>query len=116
MEQITGTAADHTISYTDLELGGKTYHLLFNLRALAKAQAATGINFLHGINFSALDAEKFAALLHAGLANRHPDVTLDQIMDQIDIRDMTRIAEAVGRAYIANQMESKNPPVPAAND
>jgi len=113
---IAGTTDDPTIVYTPLELRGKTYQLLFNLAALAKAQKATGINFLKGIDFENLDADAYTALLHAGVGKMHPDVTAEQMADMVDTKNFSTTLRCLLLAFSANQMEAakENPPTPPA--
>ena len=74
---------DPTIPYVTLTLRGKDYRLAYSFNALAKAEAATGLNMFQGLNLQALNLVQLRAMLWASLLKAQPDITLDEAGDLI---------------------------------
>lgn len=96
---------------TILELGGKTYQLVFTFRAIRTVKTrlrAQGIrlNLLRTINFEQIDADTLPELLSAALQTYHPELTFDDVMALITLREVMKIIAAVAQAY----MESVSDP------
>ena len=62
----------------DFKLGDKTYTLVFDWRAIAEYQSRFGKD----ANIEDFSLEQIAETLLIGLKKHHPDISIDDIMDQ----------------------------------
>lgn len=105
-----------------LILGAKTYLLRFSLKAFARLQDHFGLASIDAVGKRLGDAAQFSvgdmgAMLWAGLARHHPEVTLDQALDMADDLGMAGLTETFGDALGAAlsepaQGQGARPPKP----
>lgn len=101
---------DPTLPRVELKLGSDTYYLVFNFKALALAAAklrekGVHTNLLQSLDLSGLDADTLAPLLYAGLITHQPEITLDEVVAKVSIRDLGGIFTAIAEAYTASLAE-----------
>jgi len=77
------TADNPYTGESDLVLGGKLHTLVFDFRSLATIHAQCGANAIKGFFEDAMNADPMvlAKIVHAGLHRKHPEVTLDMVLD-----------------------------------
>jgi hypothetical protein len=63
----------------------KTWRLVFDYRAIAKAEKATGRDLKKLAAWKDISSgTDFPAIVHAGLNRYHPDVTIDEVIDGLN--------------------------------
>jgi hypothetical protein len=63
----------------------KTWRLVYDYRAIAKAEAATGRDLKRITAWKDISSGKdFPAIVHAGLNRYHKDVTLEEVIDSLN--------------------------------
>lgn len=80
-------------------VSGTTYTLAFDFNALATAEELTKLNLLRALDFQALSASTFRALLFASLLKFHPDFTLEQAGSLINSKSAPELMSAVVKAW-----------------
>lgn len=84
----------------EIELDKKR-QLVFDFNALCKLEETTGKNALRGDTWSNLSALDVRALLWGALLRDDPDLTLDQVGQFIDFRNLEKITGAIQEAFEA---------------
>jgi hypothetical protein len=97
---------DSTLPDVTLELGGKTYHLLFTFAALSIAekklqQQGIRIGLLVARNVAFWDASNLPYILFAALVTHHPKMTFDEVSALVDFESCELIADKLMEAYQA---------------
>jgi len=102
---------------TSIEIGGKTYTLVYDWRALARIQTEH-----EGEDAGALigkaqngNVEVLASVLVAGLARHHPEMDADAVMDASPplIPIVGAMAKALNRAYLGTDLPDEADEKPA---
>ena len=112
---VAGTAADPTVRYVPLKLGGTTYQLCFDFDAIAKAEAMTGMSLLFGVDWSKVGVVRLRAMLCACMLKAHPDMTPGRLTRYVNHKNMAAIQPALVDAWINSTPdadEDENPPEP----
>lgn len=107
---VAGTAADPTIRFATVELDGETYKFAFDFNAIAEAEAATGLNLIHGINAffrSDWNASQLRALLFASLHLGHPTLTLEDAGRLLRLDSINAITNGIIEAWRLSAPEKK---------
>lgn len=127
--KIAGTIADATLPKTAIEIRGKTYHLCFDLGALAEAETAINaelaregrsdlVNLLY-----ALPAQNLAStrtIFAAAVRTFHPDLSFEEARQLPALEDLYTVAVKVREAWNQSRVEpaadeaAENPPQAAA--
>lgn len=114
-ESVAGTPADPTIRFTELKLNGKTYSLLYDFEAIAKAEDLTGLELLVGVNWRKINARRIRAMLYASMLQAHPDITMKEITGLLSLRNVPRIEQALAECWLDSSADPEpkaNPPQP----
>lgn len=95
---------------TLIEIGGRTYQLGFtygSIRSAKLALRARGIelNLMRSFGLAEIDADTLPELFFAALRVHHPDVTFEDALSLISVRNCLRVAEAIATAYIASMSD-----------
>ena len=95
-----------------LSVGDASYTLRFSLKAFARLQDHFGLKSIDAVGKRMADPSQFAiedvgALLWAGLARRHPEVTLEQAMDIADDLGIAALMEQLLGAFGAALDDTK---------
>ena len=93
---------------TPLVVGGVTYQLVFNHKALAMAEKSTGMNLIRWMNSLELSVSDLSGMLLACLKKHHPEMTLDDCFTILDTVGVGPCFEAVVTAWKAAQPSEKN--------
>jgi hypothetical protein len=87
----------------ELVIGKKTYKLGFDFEAIAKAEAATGMSLIFGIDWSSIGVKRLEGMLHASMSIYQPNITLEEIRSIIKPRNVKKIESALVEAwFLAN--------------
>ena len=86
----------------DVKLGDKTYKLVFNWKAIAEYQSEFGID----AQIESFTINQIARVLQIGLSTKHPEVTIDDIMDASP--PMGYITDCIIEAFIYAQHGAEN--------
>lgn len=81
-----------------LEIGGEERHLRLDFNALAKAEGATGRNYLMVRNIQRGGAADMTAILWGGLLHESPKLTLDEVRSWVHLGNVNRVIEAIFEA------------------
>jgi hypothetical protein len=74
----------------------QTWRLVFDYRAIAKCEAATGRDLKRIEAWKDISSGKeFPAIVHAGLNRYDPDVTLDQVIDALNPQAQRLLSDAI---------------------
>ena len=84
---------------TPLVVGGVTYQLVFNHKALALAEKSTGHNMLRWFSSLEMGVNDLAGMLLACLKKHHPEMTLDDVFKILDTVGIGPAFEAVVTAW-----------------
>ena len=129
-ETVAGTPADPTLDFTELKLGKKTYKLIYDFDAIARAEELTGLGLLAGIDWRNIGVRKVRGMLYASMLFAHPEIALDDQTVKATLKELTkqitpwtigRIENALHETWISstapkkeNDEDAENPPTPAA--
>lgn len=98
---------------TPIQIGNKTYVMpSLSLNGLIKAKP-----LFEGLDFQNIDEvtlTKMAELAHLGFARNYPELTVEVLMDLIDLSNIKEILETVVQVN-GLQNTSKDPNVPASS-
>jgi hypothetical protein len=92
------------IGYVNLVLGSLdaegnpvsiTYKLTYDYRGIKRFDDATAIDLKDFTQWAKVKSGHTPELVHAGLAKFHPDVTLDQVIDQLNPSAQAVIQDAI---------------------
>jgi hypothetical protein len=72
-----------------------TYKLIYDYRAIKRAEDALGIDLKDFTQWSKVKSSMTPQLVHAGLAKYHPEVSLEEITDQLSPEAQVAIQNAV---------------------
>jgi len=78
-----------------VDLDGETYFLRYSLKTLRQLREEFGEDVLERGEIAGDDVAKF---LWYGLRDGHPDLTVEQIEDMVDLQNLPRVIEAVVEA------------------
>lgn len=113
---VTGTTADPILHFTDVRLNGKTYKLIYDFEAVAKAEDLTGIPLLVGVDWGHINARRIRAMLFASLLKACPELKLEDVTKLINVRNLPKIERALIDAWVTStpeaEDEKENPPQP----
>jgi hypothetical protein len=117
LNTVAGTTADPTLHFTEVKLSGKTYKLIYDFDAVAKAEALTGLPLLVGVDWSKINAQRIRAMLYASVLVAHPEIKLSDITKLITVRNLPRIERALVDAWVSSTPDpdeeiNENPPQP----
>jgi len=84
----------------------KERHLRLTLKGMIAFRNLTDINLLEGFNLAELTLEQTGALLYACLLHEDKELTYDDVLNMIDLSNITRISEALE----ASAEQSLTPP------
>jgi hypothetical protein len=127
-DKVTGTPADPLVEYVPLELGGKTYSLVFTFLSLARAEQAVNAlrapgeekcNLLHGIAviiFHGMDAREMLGMFYGALLPAWPKATLEDASALLGIDTWSEVHEALLKAYKLSMREAKKDSDPPVGD
>src|SRR5579875_2429828 len=112
-KQIAGTTIDPTLPTTPITIEGTTYHLCFDLGALAEAEQA--------LNREGHQVNLLAALPHLTLANvriifaaairkYHPEIGYHQAISMVTLANVYAIATAIAAAWTEAVPEPEEEP------
>jgi hypothetical protein len=74
----------------------KTWRLVFDYRAIAKAEAAIGRDIKKIAAWKDISSGKdFPAIVHAGLNRYNPEVTLDEVLDVLNPMAQTALSDEI---------------------
>jgi hypothetical protein len=73
----------------------KTYKLSYDYRAIKRAEDSLGVDLKNFDQWSKVKSSMTPEIVHAGLAKFHPDVTLDEVIDQLSPDAQIAIQNAV---------------------
>lgn len=112
--ETSGTPADPTARFALLELNGETYWLIFDFNAIARAEQVAKVNLLESLDFSGLTAAQYRGLFYASLLKAHPEVTIDEVGQLINLRSMAKISAALLQAWknSTGVEDTEDPPEP----
>lgn len=118
---IAGVAGiDPTLPNVRLEANGKSYQLVYDYGAIARAERelnATAaamtprgatfvrISLLHGFDLDAATAEEFRGLVYAALLPQQPKITLAEVDKLLTFANMKAIYDAIVRCWLGSQPE-----------
>ena len=107
MKVAKNPAIDPTLPKVEIILDGKTRYLCFTFGALALAERKLreqGItaNLLHALDLSNLDASRVVPLLFAALITHSPNVTIEEVISLVTLRNLGTIFEGIATAYGAS--------------
>ena len=103
----------------ELNIGGNKWTLLFTNAGAKKLLLQTGWNLLKETpgRDKLIDPEFLPLLIWCGLASTHPDVTLQQVDDALDLRHAWYIGNCVQEALTAFMPDMNDlPPAPVKTD
>jgi hypothetical protein len=83
----------------------KTYKLIYEYRAIKRAEDAIGIDLKDFTKWSQVKSSMTPQLVHAGLAKFHPEVTLDEITDQLNPSVQVAVQDAIFELLFPGVME-----------
>lgn len=84
-----------------IELGGEERTLRYGNRAFYELESETGKTWTElRPRMRAGSSQAFTAAVWAGLLEDNPKITIDEVIDMIEVDRYEEIAEAVGRAVI----------------
>lgn len=93
---------------TPVELGGRTRYLRFTLKTIREMREKFGNDLDKG-----LQGDQIADLLWYGLRADDPELTLMQVEEMVDLRDLTTVVTALSKALgYAGKVETR-PQMPA---
>src|SRR5579863_5434003 len=84
----------------------KTYKLIYEYRAIKRAEDALGIDLKDFTQWKNVKSSMTPQLVHAGLAKFHPEVTLEEIADQLNPSVQFPIQNAIFDMLFPGVMES----------
>jgi hypothetical protein len=73
----------------------QTYKLIYEYRAIKRAEDALGIDLKDFTKWGQIKSSMTPQLVHAGLAKYHPEVTLDQVIDQLNPEAQAVLQDAI---------------------
>lgn len=85
--------------YTPLELGGKTYKLVYDFDCLVIAEEITGLALLVGVDWSNVGATRIRAMLYASALKLQPAVTLAEFTPYINFTNVLKIEQALVKTW-----------------
>jgi hypothetical protein len=105
---IPGT--DPTLPRIEFKRGKETFYLCFNFRALAIAQknlrlSGVECNLLKALDLSGMDAERIVPVFYATLITHQPDITIEQVENLIDLKNIGLVFNVIADAYVASLAE-----------
>lgn len=113
-EQLNGTGnAEKVLPGVEVEFGNppEKHKLIFTLRALMEIHKATGKNPLNGELFANIGPADLATLVWAGTLHERHNMSVDDVAERIDFKDLNRIGEKIKEAYTqANPAKSEDAP------
>lgn len=77
------------------ETVSKTYLLVYDYRAIKRAEDALGIDLKDFRKWADVKSHQMPVLVHAGLAKNHPEVALSEIEDALNPSAQALIQDAV---------------------
>lgn len=98
------TEAITTITLRD----GKEYDLTYPMRTLKAIKKELGISLLQGTGFGGIDEDRLPALLHYGIRENHPDVTLEHVEDYLNGSDVLYAMRCIVLAATGRDVEAKD--------
>lgn len=108
---------DPTLRSTKLELDGKTYLLVYDFDAIARAEEMTGLELLVGVDWQKINARRIRAMLYASMLRHQPKVTLDEVTDLIRVPNIPAIQDAlVDTWFHSTTTPAANPQKPERTD
>jgi hypothetical protein len=109
-------------------IAGKEYHFRFTTRIFCELAEKYGIitgafdvlSKMDTNNFGVKELEDLAFIIHMALKKEHPEITMDYVMDEIDIAEITDMIEPMLEAFKSAMQArekvkgtKKSPPVTA---
>jgi hypothetical protein len=87
--------------------GGKEYTLVFNYKAIARAEKALGSNYnlLSPRQWFEMSPSQFCTVVWAGFAKHHADVTLEQVEDMLNPGQQGRLKDAIFDLFFPGVLE-----------
>ena len=96
--------------YTALELGGKTHKLIYDFESIVKAEEATGLALLVGVDWSNVSVTRIRAMLYASMLQAQPEITLQEITPLINFANILKIERALVQAWRGPQEPTAEAP------
>lgn len=121
--KFANTAADPLLPRTPIEIGGKTYYLCFDYRALREAELEYRLKG-HSANllatFKDFSFDSVCSVFPCALHRFHPEITWEQAQAMVDLGTVFPIGEAIYMAWQAamprpaatEEAPAPNPPAP----
>jgi hypothetical protein len=119
--KVANTPVDPTSAGVPIVLAGKTYHLCFDLGALAEAevyfqQQGHDVNLL--VAMPVLNMRTVLTIFPCALHKHHPDISFKDAQRMVNLETMYPIANKIAEAWIASspepekKKEESNPQTP----
>lgn len=83
----------------EIELGGKTRKLVFDMWAFCLVEETTGKNALNGEIFENPGAKDVVTLLWAGLQKHHRDLERQTVAHMLDLNNLADVINSLGEAF-----------------
>ena len=117
MKVAKNPSIDPTLPKVELVLDGTSRYLCFTFAALALAEGklreqGMTTNLLHALDLSKLDASRVVPLLYAALITHSPDLTIEEVVSLVTLRNLGAIFEGIANAYSASLSEPEKHPLP----
>jgi hypothetical protein len=100
----------------DIEIGGTVRHLKLDFNGVAKAEEATGRNYLMVSHIRRGTAVDFTALLWGCLLHEDPSLTLEQVRSWVTFGNIARVIEAVMDAVTRSFPQADSEPAAEAGN
>jgi hypothetical protein len=109
-------------------ISGKEYHFRFTTKIFCELAGKYGtiisafdiLSQMDANNFGVKELEDLAFIIHMALKKEHPEITLDYVMEEIDIAEITDMIEPMLEAFKSAMQAKekvkgtkKSPPVKA---
>lgn len=102
------TATPTPTKGTPFTIDGVTYFLRYPIIMLGDVK-----QLLADMKGGEVEASEFVRLLHIGLQQSHPDLSLEEVGNRFELKDVAVIAEALGHAVSGGKAKDPStPPVP----
>ena len=82
----------------DVQIGGKTFKLRFGVRAFILVEEKTGKSISQILEDTSLST--LTTTICAALQKHHPEVTLEDLREEIDFSDILQIRSLIGKAVM----------------
>jgi hypothetical protein len=100
-----------------LEIGGKTYLLVFDFEALSQVEEQTGVSLLFGIDWRSLTLKRLEGILLASLRQHQPGIQPAEVRSLIRPANIGKIETALIDAWFLSapdREDGEDPQTPQA--